>query len=526
VQTERGGKTGRTGLVQNGPDPSDLLSETALTQAWDYVLAGIDHDLRVAHRGLLRSYDVAREAWMRPCPATTGCTIRGLLQASRITGVDRYRSAALEMGNALLRLQQPGQAAAGAVPATDLLPRYHVFDTARTLEGLISLYHHTLDSRFLRGALLAGEFCRTLQEPDGSFLPVVIRDKSYTPRGHEGWELRRSYLQVQGTAGWYALSRCSDDPGFGAMAKACRQWIVREAEEHYGRGLVPPCRPRQGHSHLFSLFARRLPEHATYSDAGARVARGLLEDFLFTGESSGLQLALRMVRAAVLPFVERDGYLPYGISLRGNHRPVTKFGSLSGGAQYAWILMRLWQLVGGNEFLETAERLLEYTARVQRHASGPGEGGICGYASPDAVPHPRIDSPLDGGSTKFFGEALMLRNEILAQRRGRPDTRRTIQIVPPWTLSAFEEHASQSPAEQIPADYTFRSRFGSGPVNLSVRPAVQAISVRDDRGEETPAIPVRGFRGLFRADIRPERVYSVFVGQDGSDPLRPSERGP
>ncbi|MCK4545956.1 MAG: hypothetical protein KAW17_00815 [Candidatus Eisenbacteria sp.] len=509
------------------PASPHLPTGIAMRRAWAYVLAGIDHDPRAIHRGMLRSFDPAKGSWVKPYPEVTGYAIRGMLEAGRILRDDRLHGAALEMGRALLRLQVLKGPATGAVPAADLLPQYYTFDTAQALEGLISLHNHTPDSEFLDGAVRAGEFCLTLQEPKGSFLPAVIDGKPYTPRGDEDWGLRRSYIQLRGSTGWHALSRATGDSRFARMAVSCREWVLSEINELYPHGMLPPCRPADGRSRLRSLFPFRrpkLPERATYSHPGAYVVRGLVEDFLATGEPRSLKQACRIVKASVLPWVDDNGYLPYGVSLDGKHAPVTGFSYVSGEPQYAWVLYRLWQLVGEEEFLKTADRLLLYAARVQGHAAQGAEGGLHQYAGPTGEPRGEIHGQLHVWGTKFFAEALMLQQEILSARNAAPG--RTVQLVAPWAMWVVQESAPPASPDRDTSDLSFRAVFGSGPVTLSVRPACEALSVRDESGREADVQAIPGLPGLFRLEVHSGEVWSVTAKSSASSPLQPPQDTP
>jgi len=500
--------------VSSHPLPSDCLR-----RAWAYVLAGIDHAEHAPHVGLLRSFDARIGRWVKPYPEVTGYTIRGLLEAARVLHEPGYEDTAAEMGRALLRVQESSGPAAGAVPAADLKPEYYVFDTAQAVEGFISLYHHTSDEGFLRGAVRAGEFCARLQSPDGSFRPAVIAGQPYEPRGDEDWGLRRTYIQVRGAAGWHALGRATGDPRFEHMAASCRDWIAGEVEQRYPSGLLPPCRAREGRRPLRSLLSRRrpkLPERATYSHPVAYIVRGLLEDFLATGEPSGLDLSLRIVRAAVLPHVRKNGYLPYGIHLDEGRTPATGFSYVSGEAQYAWLLCRLWQVTGDQGLLETADRLLGYCADVQAAAPESAPGGLYQYATSGAEPYAGIHLQLHVWGTKFFAEALALRNEIQKARSTCP-SRIPPLLVAPWTMAVVEESDTEGPGAVVPG-LRFRNLWSPGPITLCGGPNAGEISVRSDRGLDVPIHAVPGFPGIFRMDAAARTSYSVFHAPESRQP--------
>ncbi len=494
-------------------DPGMDYAERA-RKAWDYVVGSINCEESTPGRGLLRSYDARSGSWVKPYPEVTGYTIRGLLEASRLLHEPRYDTAAVEMGRALLRVQQQDGPAAGAVPAADLKPEYYVFDTAQAVEGLISLHHYTADESYLAGAVRAGEFCTTLQNPDGSFLPAVIGGRPYEPAGSVDWGLRRNYIQMRGAAGWRALGRSTGDPRFDRMTALFRDWVAAEIEEHYPDGLVPPCRPggrAAALSRLRGLRRRRLPERATYSHPGAYVARGLVEDFLATGEPRGLEISLRIVRAAVLPHIRDHGFLPYGISLGGAHQPVTNFSYVSGQAQYAWLLCRLWQITRDGAFLEAADRLLAYCARVQDAAPRSARGGLFQYAAADATPFGGIHLQLHVWGTKFFAEALALRAEIEKIRTAGPGNILPIAVAP-WTSVLVEE---RNPGD--PFALRFRAPHDPVPVTLCVGADVPSIIVGEDSGTDLPATTIPGFPGVFRIRATAATPCSVSLPPEDRD---------
>ncbi len=489
-------------------------------RAWDYAVGSIDRDEGAPGRGLLRSYDARTGGWVKPYPEVTGYTIRGLLEASRGLSEPRYEAAAVEMGRALLGVQQTDGPARGAVPAADLRREYYVFDTAQAIEGLMSLHEHTNEESYLAGAVRAGEFCLSLQNPEGSFIPAVIGGRPYEPGGREDWGLRPSYIQIRGATGWRALARSTGDPRFDRMTALCRDWVLAEIDGRYPDGLVPPCRPR-GKSRALpwpGRWRRRaLPERATYTHPGAYVVRGLLEDFLASGEPRGLEVSLGVVRAAVLPHIRDYGYLPYGISLDGAHRPVTDFSYVSGQAQYAWLLCRLWQITRDEALLDAADRLLGYCAKVQDAAPRSGTGGLFQYAASDAAPHGGIHRQLHVWGTKFFAEALMLRDEIERIRTSAPADIAPVAITP-WTSALVEEKNPGGPVV-----LRFRAPRDLSPVTLCMGTGVSSVTVGRDSGTDVPAVAVPGFPGVFRIRADNADSCSVFLSPEDRDARSPRD---
>lgn len=113
-----------------------------------------------------------------------------LFLAEEVTAEARYRKAAFRCLDFVLLLQDPetGGILQGDVAAPwSLFPRRQVaYYTARCIPALLQAHDHSREERYLRGALRAGEFLRSMEAPGGGFHFGLME-----PKGTQGFRLYR-----------------------------------------------------------------------------------------------------------------------------------------------------------------------------------------------------------------------------------------------------------------------------------------------------------------------------------------------
>jgi hypothetical protein len=121
------------------------------------------------HGGVAAAYSLLR-GWEPPYPETTGYIIPTFLDFYRASGGEEYRHRAMRMGEWLLRIQlDTGAFQAGYYYGAPNPGSPSVFNTGQILLGLCRLYRETLDQRYRTAASQAADWLVRVQDPDGAW---------------------------------------------------------------------------------------------------------------------------------------------------------------------------------------------------------------------------------------------------------------------------------------------------------------------------------------------------------------------
>jgi len=145
----------RERLTRPGRSASDD-AHLAAALAWLYRAQDAGDD-----RGVSHSYRIG-QGWLPSYPETTGYIIPTVLNLSEKRADPEARRRALEMADWELTVQLPSGAVPGLVAREPV-----VFDTAQVIFGWLSAFRVTGDERFLTAAQRAGRWLAEVMDPDG-----------------------------------------------------------------------------------------------------------------------------------------------------------------------------------------------------------------------------------------------------------------------------------------------------------------------------------------------------------------------
>lgn len=316
--------------------------------------------------------------WRPSYPETTGYIIPTLLDHAARTGDASLRELAITAARWETRIQMPSGGVQGGPVCPPDRRREAVFNTGMVLQGWTAAYRETKDSEILAAARRAGNYLVNDLDADGHF------------RSHGGFVTQDRIKTYNVLCGW-AMMRLAEDTGESRYAEAA----LRNARSALGQqqpngwfannDLVDPSRPLT-HTIGYTL-------------------QGLLEIGVCTSREDLIEAVGNGVEP-ILSHIRPDGYLPGRFD--ANWRPAAGSSCLTGSAQIAIVLYRLFQLRGDARHRAAADRLVDCLMRVQCLDSEDENinGAIAGA-------YPLLGSYMTAGypnwATKYFADALVLR---------------------------------------------------------------------------------------------------------------------
>ncbi|MGE3916174.1 MAG: hypothetical protein AB7F78_10790 [Hyphomicrobiaceae bacterium] len=349
--------------------PTSLVADRHLDAAASWLVRSIEACGGVASS---KGYRFMK-GWMPPYPETTGYIIPTLLALDRSRGSDKLEATALEMGRWLTGVQQPGGGFAGY--ELGLQSRPDVFDTGMILLGFNALIHKGEREAFLEPARKAAEFLAQSMDESGCFVRNMSHDMVHAYNVRSAW-------------GLMAFGQLAGDRQLINRAAACADWTIG-----------------QQNAHGFYLQNSFKPGGNANTHGTAYVMRGLLQCHMLSGDARYLA-SVKRAAAEVCRLYAREGWI--AAELGPEWQYLSSHICLTGYAQLAIVLYRLFVMEGDAEHRRVADLLLEDVARHQTlDDAQPWHGGIAG-SFPIWGRYAPLQYP--NWATKFFVDA------VLAQR--------------------------------------------------------------------------------------------------------------
>ena len=319
--------------------------------------------------------------WRRSYPETTGYIIPSLIAYAAAYGVDDAKEKAIAMAH----WESDIQMASGAVQGGPVCPsdqqRPAVFNTGMVLQGWTAAWRETANDRFLDSGRRAAEFLAADMDEDGHY------------RSHGGFVTQHKIKTYNVLCSWalYRLGEDTDDATFKEAA-------VRNGEATLGQ---------QNQDGWFGNCCLTNPEAPLTHTIGYAM-QGLLELGVLSGREDFVR-AVEKASAGIIANVGDNGYLPARLDSAWRKR--ARYSCLTGSAQIAIVLYRLFELRGESQYLDAANRLLDYVKATQTNDSGNDSvnGAIAGS-------YPILGAYMTAGypnwATKYFLDALMLQDRL------------------------------------------------------------------------------------------------------------------
>jgi len=359
----------RRALLLQGSGRPDLLRSLEAAFVWTCAA----HDSR-PDGGVAGCYNLVC-GWSESYPETTGYIIPTMLHYASTMAVAEARERAIRMADWESDIQLPSGAVRSGMMNVRVGPA--VFNTGQVLFGWVSAYQETGDERYAISMRRAAEWLVSVQDEDGAWrrhLSEITTSTVQSYNARAAWGLAVAGREVE-------------EEGFVRAAIKNGDWVLRQQHENgwFNRNSFADGEPPLLHTIGY-----------------------VLEGLLGLGELLNKEKYVAATIAGITPLMnlyERTGVL------RGrydsNWRSTVSWRCLTGEAQIALVLCRLYNLTGEAIYAETAKSLLNGLAEIQDSGSPHAEsyGGLAG------------SHPLWGGyspfnylnwAAKFFMDALLL----------------------------------------------------------------------------------------------------------------------
>ncbi len=337
--------------------------------------------------GVSRGYSVGwnphfqSKGWQASYPETTGYIIPTFIDCGKYFNDEELIDRAIKMAEWEIDVQMENGAVIGGV-INESEPTPSVFCTGMVIFGLVRAFQETQNASFLNAAEKAASYLLAVQNKDGVFieskhykyankisttyhtrvawalivLGKLINDENYIKSGIKNIEYR---LKFQGKNGWFR-DNCLYDPENPLVHTVC-----------------------------YAL-------------------RGILEAGFLLNDDRYIT-AVRVAADHILLKIDDEGYL--GGRLNKNWQSSVKYCCLTGNAQLAIILLKLFQYTNQNEYLTGARKLITFLKTSQNCTTSDYDirGGIKG-SYPFNGPYGRFQ--ILNWATKFFIDAMLLEERI------------------------------------------------------------------------------------------------------------------
>ncbi len=314
--------------------------------------------------------------WDVPYPETSGYIIGTFLTAARIVEDKSLSDRARRIGDWEIFIQAPS----GGVYSRPGGGATRVFNTGQVILGWCALFEQTKDDRYLAAACRAGKYLVSLQELDGTWR----RDTYCGPRTYHArtdWGLLR-------------LAKLTGDSIYAESAKRNLKWVLAQRQEN---GWFKNCGFHDAApiTHVIDYTLIGLLECA------------LLDSTVFDQSPAALiaesaSAICRIIETAKISGV--PGMIPGSFDQRwiscDNH------SCLTGSAQLAYTLFRLYGLTGVSRYESCADRLIAALKCTQILSGSVAD--VCG-GLPGSFPMSRgyLPNSFPNWGAKFFADALL-----------------------------------------------------------------------------------------------------------------------
>lgn len=311
------------------------------------------------------------QGWLPPYPETTGYIIETIFDYYHKTGNEEARERAIKMAEWLISMQQED----GAITDSSF-KRKMVFDTGMIIFGLTRAYVETGSERYLTSAEKAGRWIMSVQDDDGAWRKYAVDGIPHTYYARVSWSLLKLH-EITGEQRYIDCSRKNIE------------WVLKQQNN---KGWF--------HHASFNLRNHKNP----FTHTIAYTLRGVLESGIYLHEDRYTSA----VKKSILWFLKG---LPDNGRVHGTYdeewRGESSFSCLTGNAQFAIILLRLFEMTKEYTYFFTAQKINEYLKKEHELYTKNQEiyGAIAG-SSPIWGKYIHFAYP--NWAVKFFIDALKL----------------------------------------------------------------------------------------------------------------------
>ncbi len=321
------------------------------------------------------------KGWQASYPETTGYIIPTFIDCGKYFNDDDLIDRAIKMAEWEIDVQMKNGAVIGGV-INETEPTPSVFCTGMGIFGLVSAFQETQNVSFLKAAENAANFLLKVQDENGEF--VESEDYNLTDKISNTYHTRVAWSLVM-------LGKINNDESYIKSGIKNIEYRLKFQEKNgwfRDNCLTDPVNPLV-HTICYAL-------------------RGILEAGFLLNDDRYID-AVKLAADHIILEIDADGYL--GGRLDKSWQSAVEWSCLTGNAQLAIILLKLFQYTNQDEYLTSANRLVSFVKTTQNcTASDPGlRGGIKG-SYPFNGAYGRFQ--ILNWATKFFIDALLLENKV------------------------------------------------------------------------------------------------------------------
>ncbi len=326
------------------------------------------------------------KGWQPPYPETTGYIIPTFIDYAMQTKKSVYFERAIKMADWLLSIQNEDGSFNGG-PFGSGYDSF-VFDTGQIIFGLLAAHKKTGKERFIEGAIEAGRWLVKLQDREGMWKKNTFNSIPHVYYTRVAWALAELGLHLNDNK--YKDAACKNID-WALLKQRVNGWFDDAG---------------------FTIEAHNAP----YTHTIAYTIEGILETGICLNNKDYIDAATVSAKF-LLKIIHNDGN--YAGTYDKAWKSQVKYSCLTGNAQIALILLRLYELDRNEEYLTTARSLNRFLCRVQV-GEGPAEirGAISG-SYPLWGKYQRFAFP--NWAAKFFVDSLLLEQKILNLHAAMPN---------------------------------------------------------------------------------------------------------
>lgn len=343
------------------------------TIAWLYAAQDATPD-----GGVAQAYFARKRRWTNSYPETTGYIIPTLLRYAEATDSAEAYERARRMTDWECDIQLvDGGVVAGAIGDSD---QPTVFNTGQVLFGWVRAAEVFKTERYFDSAKKAADWLCQAQDADGCwrrFGSPMTAEAVNTYNTRTAWALARAHCLTG--------SQCYLD----AAIANCDWALSRKTENGWlaDNCLLDPSQP--------------------YLHTIAYAMRGFLEVGAYAGRQDFVDAAVQIADALV-PRIPASGFMPGRFDAAW--RPTVRWSCLTGNAQLALNLGRLFLLTRNAGYRQAVQTLNRFTRRTQQLGGElPHRGAVQGSLPIDGGYHPW---QYPNWAAKFLVDALMMESDL------------------------------------------------------------------------------------------------------------------
>ncbi|MBC2714576.1 MAG: hypothetical protein HF978_04630 [Desulfobacteraceae bacterium] len=337
--------------------------------------------------GVSRGYSVGwnshfqSKGWQASYPETTGYIIPTFIDCGKYFNDKELINRAIKMAEWEIDVQMKSGAVIGGV-INEGKPTPAVFCTGMVIFGLVRAFQETQNVSFLNAAEKAASFLLTVQNKDGVF--VESKHYNFANKISNTYHTRVAWALI-------ALGKLTNNENYIKSGIKNIEYRLKFQEKNgwfRDNCLSDPENPLV-HTICYAL-------------------RGILEAGFLLNDDRYLA-AVRLAADHILLEIDEEGYL--GGCLNKNWQSSVKWCCLTGNAQLAIILLKLFRHTNQNEYLTKARTLITFLKTTQNCTASDHalRGGIKGSYPFNGV-YGRFQ--ILNWATKFFIDAMLLEEQI------------------------------------------------------------------------------------------------------------------